>query len=746
MASIKDSNGQFKTLQLGTNRPVAFKQFFAAASAAGYDMRSVAKEQGVDPEVKLNREQRRKLEKENRHMSNKAKNRKQSERLPESEMSGREAQKQPSAPQEPETLCVLEHGRLTRHQTSHGRFLFTYAPADGSDEVVKSVRGRRSEIVASFNEWYAEKEKVTAVKELQLVNAIVDEDRQYATRLTITRTDNENASESVISTVISWLMKKKVLSKEYCDSFRDGAYSTPDGWKGTTELEQGKTALASKRNSGVPGCVVWEMELDEQDHRLIYGRWHTRIGIIGNADSCIVNIQLSRYIVRGFIGEAAPPIPSTPRIVKMLFSDEANVVRVGSTFLNDKPIYLTSETLTSKFIPDLTDPDRTLSLILITTDEESKLPVRNLKNLTKQLFGMADIYVLDWHDRALMDTYREVFLKNTPAYDYGMECSSLKIYCKPVDLTVPTDNEMGMAYAKYLIDRYTRHGENRFINVLRQGICRASDRVAGDILSIADVRWLDGIDEAKRLSSRIKKLKQRVKGDSGGNETVDSLRDEISGLQKDIADWEEIASELETSNSEAAAKIDMLTRDAMRLENEKRAVERKLEMAELEQLNANALNGIRKALTVVPENLTQLLDLAKVLYPDRIVILPDAYRSAKKFDGILTEEWEILVAVATTLWDLCFKETVNDRLGSEFKKRTGYELARGESGTTCAMPNLMKLRKRMYNGKEIDISPHIKGRNIKAAFRLHFYIDRDEEKIVIGHAGEHMDTAGTPRR
>ena len=61
MASIKDSNGQFKTLQLGTNRPVAFKQFFAAASAAGYDMRSVAKEQGVDPEVKLNREQRRQV-------------------------------------------------------------------------------------------------------------------------------------------------------------------------------------------------------------------------------------------------------------------------------------------------------------------------------------------------------------------------------------------------------------------------------------------------------------------------------------------------------------------------------------------------------------------------------------------------------------------------------------------------------------------------------------------------------------
>ena len=52
-----------------------------------------------------------------------------------------------------------------------------------------------------------------AAQQLQLVNAIVDEDRQYATRLTITRTDNENASEPVISTVISWLMKKRFYRK-----------------------------------------------------------------------------------------------------------------------------------------------------------------------------------------------------------------------------------------------------------------------------------------------------------------------------------------------------------------------------------------------------------------------------------------------------------------------------------------------------------------------------------------------------
>lgn len=55
---------------------------------------------------------------------------------------------------------VVDQYVVIRETHEFPRFLFTYAPADGSDEVVKSVRGRRSEIVASFNEWYAEQEKV----------------------------------------------------------------------------------------------------------------------------------------------------------------------------------------------------------------------------------------------------------------------------------------------------------------------------------------------------------------------------------------------------------------------------------------------------------------------------------------------------------------------------------------------------------------------------------------------------------
>ena len=77
---------------------------------------------------------------------------------------------------------------------------------------------------------------------------------------------------------------------------------------------------------------------------------------------------------------------------------------------------------------------------------------------------------------------------------------------------------------------------------------------------------------------------------------------------------------------------------------------------------------------------------------------------------------------------------------------TGYELTFSESSATRARGDLMKMRERSYGGRTVDISAHIKGRSQKNAFRLHFYIDRENELIVIGHVGCHMKTAGSHRR
>lgn len=102
---------------------------------------------------------------------------------------------------------------------------------------------------------------------------------------------------------------------------------------------------------------------------------------------------------------------------------------------------------------------------------------------------------------------------------------------------------------------------------------------------------------------------------------------------------------------------------------------------------------------------------------------------------------------ATALYGLLFEDDgCEGQVAGEFQRRTGYELTFSESSATRARPDLMKMRERSYGGRTVDISAHIKGRSQKNSFRLHFYIDRENELIVIGYAGCHMKTAGSHRR
>jgi hypothetical protein len=50
-----------------------------------------------------------------------------------------------------------------------------------------------------------------------------------------------------------------------------------------------------------------------------------------------------------------------------------------------------------------------------------------------------------------------------------------------------------------------------------------------------------------------------------------------------------------------------------------------------------------------------------------------------------------------------------------------------------------EIRKRLYKGTEVDITPHCKVDRSKGKLRIHFYLDFTNKKIVIGHCGDHID-------
>ena len=73
-------------------------------------------------------------------------------------------------------------------------------------------------------------------------------------------------------------------------------------------------------------------------------------------------------------------------------------------------------------------------------------------------------------------------------------------------------------------------------------------------------------------------------------------------------------------------------------------------------------------------------------------------------------------------------------------KKEGIEYKGGTSAVTQGMSNDYKLD---YKGKSVDIGRHLcigTARNPELTLRVHFHWDEEDKKLVIHHAGRHLDT------
>ena len=107
--------------------------------------------------------------------------------------------------------------------------------------------------------------------------------------------------------------------------------------------------------------------------------------------------------------------------------------------------------------------------------------------------------------------------------------------------------------------------------------------------------------------------------------------------------------------------------------------------------------------------------------------------------------WECLYAVATVLPRLAFEEFSKD-LPSLFRSQTGFELSLTEGKMTKKDSALMSLREITFDDRQWNMSPHIKyGTRSPKCLRVHFALDDDAQRVIIGYCGDHIKTAGTRR-
>lgn len=549
-----------------------------------------------------------------------------------------------------------------------------------------------------------------------VLRTISGETPHYRARFEVAAADGADAAEAVKEIVMGWLHAKGLDVPEGAADI-----AVPAGWTAADEPDAAK-AVRFLGLSGAQGAA-WAVEADELDGEFSRRRWHTRIGLAPAGDGgCILNVQVSHYAVNGFFGYQRNPLPSVPRVVRDILASGKLDVRIGASRVSVEEIYLDADALKRDFMPSLTDRARCLPIVLMTTDDDGKTPVWDATELASKLVGMATVYVIDMRDGALVQAFRDLLPDRTPAGRYRIGRSAVMVYRPGIDLSTEDSLSACTLFTRHRVERYAAGGRDGFINVLMQGLGRGIDSRPGDVAGIGDVLWLRSRVESERQGERIERLRA------------------------DAEAWEEIATDQERSYSDATAKVDELTMTVQRLEGEKRALERKAAQCAAPSHDDGAAR-VAECLQVIPRDLADLLKLARSIWPDRIVVLPEAMDSAKSYDGNLAEEWDIVRSTATALYGLLFEDDgCEGRVADEFQRRTGYELTFSESSATRARADLMKMRERSYGGRTVDISAHIKGRSQKNTFRLHFYIDRENELIVIGHAGCHMKTAGSHRR
>lgn len=522
---------------------------------------------------------------------------------------------------------------------------------------------------------------------------------------------------------------------------------------------------------------AWALEYDEADARRPERHWHTRIGLSTTADgTCIVNAKVTHYIVPGYFGTPLPePHANIPNFIKELIGLKAYQCCIGETVVRRDALALGRMTFTPEFTENLLSPDREIPLVLITSDKEGKMPVKEVGRLTSALLGLANVYTLDMSVNANRKSLNGLLSARGTCPGWATSSSRLRIFPPHTDLESPASAAASRFYSKEAMDKWPG-GQLAFTDMLNRSFARGYAKTDDDVLEMADIDLLLQRIASERARAGIRELRAKI----GKAKTVATLplnADEASlkDAEKRFERMTREAREMNERLEEQEQLIELYEEENERVMRQNRALEERMrelesDKSQLETLRYRLVEAQGRAdekaaeaarlkdeaaslekIDHFPTSLVEELELAGRLWPERIVVLPEAVKSAatyRYFD--LDEEWRILRAIATVLWDIYFGDGDSSDIDEEFKRRTGFTHTFRESGATNASPALVKLRRRSYKGSEIDITPHIKGSGRRDSsklhpFRLHYHADAEGRKIVIGHCGEHLDTAGTPR-
>jgi len=538
------------------------------------------------------------------------------------------------------------------------------------------------------------------------------------------------------------LARRWIDQKERVEDLHKSWFFTGGRWRGrgrasaevTTEFFEG----AGDPNSPDHWAVRYEHPCAEAGADVRW--WRTDVGFTRHVDEGGYRVSISNYhwIVSGYLGEdPATPPTSAPRLVRSFVESTCWEARAGSERLDTRP-----QTLAvgdgNVWAERLTDARRTCPLVYLADRHDGSPGQLDAGRLAKLLAGAA--VVVEGGRDGLDDELRWLVPQEYRCWD-----GAVRVYLPDIDLQ---NRFGGKRHRFFSANRIDVLGPEAVEDMLIVGLARRSPILAQrDVTSPEDV-------VARKREVRVAQLRQDAA--EGPNQELlklfeeenQALTEKSRGLENQAKSYSSALDTLELEKEDLLAGVEEQKRAAKNLRSSLVTTEARVRQLE------RGLNAFRE-LQTLPGTVDEVVELARLVFPDRLRFTDRAVKSAR--DASINEKpnemgqvWAVLRAMATVLHDLHFNraEGADGNVVKEFESRTPFGLALTETGTTKDDNELMKLRQDIYNGVQIDITAHVKygDRLPPKLLRIYYHPHHHENVLVIGHCGDHLDTAGTRRR
>lgn len=493
-------------------------------------------------------------------------------------------------------------------------------------------------------------------------------------------------------------------------------------------------ALSVRRSDGV--SLLRLVQRDSGDPSVF---WRNIIRLTANGDGVQVEHAITRSAPRGV---TLDPKASSPSVVQELIAAYSSGGVEPRDLYTAKIICNDGHETEAFFEHVLMDGSRAVPVLVVTPGVRSGRPVVDATVLAKQLRGMATVAELRTRDcsDALTDSFTHAgFDRQYACVDAGVRLYVPKLSRRDV------------------LHRHPLWIRTRLLDLADDEGLR-TELLAGLVaLRVADARMpsdLVGCVEDFDRHERRRRAEQLLAAPpldpaASMDSLVSQAENQISALEAELRSANGLIALYESDNSDKSLEAEAARKRIAELEYEAQQERLKAETLE-QQLDAKQQ---RDSGAVSPELRADLvrvlvgevppesaLRLVVAAWPDRIVVLDSAFKSARRSAGFQSPDvvLDLLTTLPTEYFD-ALKRGGDTEARKVFGKK---EYAATESESVLTNKGAVKRRTFIYKGVPTEMFAHLKigtKNSVAETVRIHFHWDAADEKIVIGHCGPHLD-------